>query len=68
MLTTIYVILLIVLPPPVIGLLHLFIAPKPLLNFVKAKAKKKLDAATYNACSDYSKAGFLPVRKRIQPC
>jgi hypothetical protein len=63
MLTTIYVILLIVLLPPVIGLLLLFIAPKPLLNFVKAKANKKLDAATYNASSDHSKPGFLPVRK-----
>ena len=40
MLTAIYVILLIVLLPPVIGLLLLYIAPKPLLNFVKAKANE----------------------------
>jgi carotenoid cleavage dioxygenase len=63
MLTVIYVILLIVLLAPIIGLLLLFLAPRPLLNFVKAKANKKLDAATYNANSDYSKPGFLPVRK-----
>ena len=63
MLTAIYVILLIVLLPPVIGLLLLYITPKPLLNFVKAEANKKLDATTYNAISDYSKPGFLPVRK-----
>jgi carotenoid 9,10(9',10')-cleavage dioxygenase 1 len=56
-------ILLVVVGLPILLLILLFLAPRPLLASGRQLANKKLNVEAHNQATDYSKPGFLPVRQ-----
>ena len=65
MLSMLGTVLLLLLSLPLLFVLLLFIAPRPLLAFLDGRVLKALDIENYNRNSPYSLPGFAPVHKEI---